>query len=445
MISHLKRLILGNLVSPYGLAVVSYSIFLFAWIFPPGLYTQYVEEQNLMFLDPLTFVFYTACVASFMLGVRAFSFCAPALKPNKPGRKLYRSSLLYLLVPLFLGSVLACVRLIKLRAQVDFIGLISSQQGNTLKQVLHSGTLEDAQWSLTLMVLTGVLWWASFRARQVQLVGVTRWVFACCFLVALVIDIVACIAALDRTNLMPLVAGLAVISLFGRTQVKGFRLSKVLAIGLAFAVGVVALFLALSFVRGASAGNRLVSSFLGYTIVSYNRLTALLTGVMHYEYGGKGQYLFAYLSESRRLNSLTGLSRAFGWPDASELWLSEFASTVVAGLNSRYIWSGTFGYIYADLGWLSLLYLFANGLMAGYLWAKFKLGGTIGLVLYPWVAFCILFWLGWNPLFGGYFVTFSVTAVALVVYDYFFLRSAPEQVSAPLPQIRADRHSYQTY
>src|SRR6202020_1703154 len=99
----------------------------------------------------------------------------------------------------------------------------------------------------------------------------------------------------------------------------------------------------------------------GYTVASYNRLAALLTGVMSYQYGGREGYLFPYLLDAKKINSVTGLSPVFMWPSSSELWLSESTSTLLAGLNGRYIWSGTFGYLYSDLGWFTMAYLFAVG------------------------------------------------------------------------------------
>jgi hypothetical protein len=47
---------------------------------------------------------------------------------------------------------------------------------------------------------------------------------------------------------------------------------------------------------------------------------------------------------------------------------------------------------------------------------------TFAIVLYPWCAFCILFWAGYNVMFDGRITELVKMAVALTVYDKFMLR-----------------------
>ena len=104
MIRYLKRIVVQNIVSPSGLAIISYWIFLFAWLFPSGLYTEYIHEPDLMFLDPLVLAFYTSCVAAFLLGVRASRFVVNGGR-NSAITIAVRNPLLYLSIPLFLSLV----------------------------------------------------------------------------------------------------------------------------------------------------------------------------------------------------------------------------------------------------------------------------------------------------------------------------------------------------
>src|SRR5436305_8555481 len=105
MIAFLKRVTIGNIVSPYGLAMMSYLLFLFAWLFPPGLYTWYIGEPDLMFLDPKTFVYFSSCVAAFLMGVRFTGLwdvkrrdpSIPAISNEFP--------LLYLILPIAVTTV----------------------------------------------------------------------------------------------------------------------------------------------------------------------------------------------------------------------------------------------------------------------------------------------------------------------------------------------------
>lgn len=68
-----QKRVLNNIVSPYGLALFSYAVFLFACLIPPAIYTYYMREPDLMFIDPATILFYTLCVAAFLGGSGSLS------------------------------------------------------------------------------------------------------------------------------------------------------------------------------------------------------------------------------------------------------------------------------------------------------------------------------------------------------------------------------------
>jgi hypothetical protein len=55
---------------------------------------------------------------------------------------------------------------------------------------------------------------------------------------------------------------------------------------------------------------------------------------------------------------------------------------------------------------------------------------TFAIVLYPWCAFCILFWAGYNVMFDGRITELVKMAVALTVYDRFMLRQVHQQEDA---------------
>src|SRR5258708_32835749 len=73
-----RDLVIRNIVSPYGLAMISYAFFLFACLIPPSIYSYYMMEPDLMFLDPATILFYTLCVASFVAGVCLVTWLFPS-------------------------------------------------------------------------------------------------------------------------------------------------------------------------------------------------------------------------------------------------------------------------------------------------------------------------------------------------------------------------------
>jgi hypothetical protein len=437
MIRYLKRTMIQNIVSPSGLAIVSYCIFLFAWLFPSGLYSEYIHEPDLMFLDPLSFGFYTACVLAFLFGLRASRFVAPTQSEHAVTISV-RNPLLYLAIPVFLTLVGCSIYLKMLGGKLDFVALLISQQGESIKAAGQFGQLGVGRWSTFLFMLTSALWWSAFRAQQLCLKGVAKHLFRLLFFLGVAVDTVTCVATVDRTNLMPLIAGLSVIYLFGKTFFKNIRLLRLLVTSLCAAAGTVAIFLSISFLRGTIAIKGLMMLLLGYTVVSYNRMSALLLGVMHDSYQGRGVYLFPILRQNETIDNVFRLSDRFGWPSAWSLWSSAFSSVASAGLNPGFNFYSVFGALYSDLGWLATAYLFVIGILVGYLWQKFRQGKTFALVLYPWCAFCILFWIGSNLMFDGRLADLLKMAVALTVYDKLTLRHMHQSKDAEA-RVEGDR------
>src|SRR5271170_1448904 len=60
-----KPLLVTNIGSPYMLALLSYAVFLFAWMFPGPVYTTFVHEPDLLWFDPIAFAYFSACVTVF--------------------------------------------------------------------------------------------------------------------------------------------------------------------------------------------------------------------------------------------------------------------------------------------------------------------------------------------------------------------------------------------
>ncbi|HXP07680.1 MAG TPA: hypothetical protein VN828_04255, partial [Acidobacteriaceae bacterium] len=146
MIAFFKRQAIRSIASPYGLAIFSYGLFLFAWLFPPGLYTEYVREPDLMFLNPITLVFFSLCVAAFSLGVR-FSrfFRTPAAKTGVTHVSA-RYPGLYLAGPLFLAACFCSMYLILLGGKLNFVALLASQHGDAIKTANEMGKESQGRW-----------------------------------------------------------------------------------------------------------------------------------------------------------------------------------------------------------------------------------------------------------------------------------------------------------
>jgi hypothetical protein len=417
MIAYLKSGTIRNIVSPYGLAAVSYLIFLLAWLFPPRLYTEYIGEPNLMFLDPLTFLFYTSCVIAFVLGVRFTGVWRASAQPE-PYAEAPDSPLAYLALPIALLTIPCAILMILAGTRLNAVVLLASQQGQAIKAATEAA-MPAPEWAKYQTFLMAVLWWGLSRASQLKLAGFSKLCFHAVFALGASVNLLACVAEVDRADLMPITAGLLVVYLHLASTARNVSLTRLLLTGVASILALISTFLALSFLRGANLLRLFVVSLMGYTIVSYNRLAAILHGTMHYAYEGRGIYLASVLSHVGWMEPLT---RIFGWPSANVVWRSEFTSTYMAGLSPLFIWSGAFGYLYSDIGWWTLLYLFAVGIVSGVTWSQFTAGKTLGLVLYPWVAFCILFWVGYNMLFDTRVFRLLGIGIVLSLYDQLLFR-----------------------
>jgi hypothetical protein len=420
MTGSLRPFTIRNLVSPTGLALISYVIFLFAWVFPPSLYASYIREPDRIFLDPISLAFVTACVLAFMVGSRLCNlFGVPfgeAPKVIPPG-----SPLTYLLTPLIISSAFCLIYLFKVGSHLDFVGLLASSQGNSIKLANQTGQLQEGFWGRSPSVLCATIWWAQYRAGQLQLKGFRHFAFTSIFLLALLVDIATCTATVNRTNLMPLITGMTLIYTYRKTlgqNVNGFR---ILMQGAFAAAAFFSLFLLLSFFRGSINGDVMVTQLLGYGITSYNRLAVMLTGHLQFVTGGKGVYLFPVLIESHSLNVIFHISDRFGWPSPDTLWRLEFGPIAAAGLNEGFNWVSLFGYIHSDIGWFTPIYFSGLGVLCGRLWLSFRKGKSFGVVLYPWVAFSILFWCGYNVAFSSRVIAVIEIAVALAVWDWISL------------------------
>lgn len=106
-----------------------------------------------------------------------------------------------------------------------------------------------------------------------------------------------------------------------------------------------------------------------------------------------------------------------GFPDGVDGFGAAFLEVARAGLDSHLVWVGAFGYIFLDLGWFSPLFVLGYGLLAGVIWNWLKRGRVLGIVLYPCVAFSILFWIGANILLDSQRADLAVAAIILGIYE----------------------------
>jgi hypothetical protein len=272
--SPLSGRLLNNIASPYGLAMISYSFFLFACLIPPSIYSHYMMESDLMFLDPATILFYTLCVASFLAGAWLVnwlfpsSFVARTLKTRIPPT-------LFLLVPLTLGvaaTVITDLYLIEHYPLIVFSLL--AQQGADVKETIAFEV--NGHLAFIPLMLIGITWWAFWRYSDLGLQGWRRRLAKLFLVLAVLSVIVSTTLALNRSTLMLAVCGLAILYVVRAAVKKRMSFNFIFRSGIAMVVCVGLLFFAFSFLRGTDSWDDQVNTLIGYTAASYNRLAAVV-------------------------------------------------------------------------------------------------------------------------------------------------------------------------
>jgi hypothetical protein len=408
----IKKTILRHVASPYGLAAISYAFFLLAWGFPPKVYNRIMSEPDYMFLDLATFSFYGLCFLSFVLGVAYIDILLPRkeLALNKIKTKI--SPFKFLSLPVFIALVICIVScVLLLREYPLLVAAITSRMGSAVKE---SGIGLHSPLGLANTWLIGILWWAIWRRNEVIPKGKAASVFNFIFMAGLALCIFMPAIKVSRGELMPTFFGTGVIAILAGQAKGNLRNRHIVISGIILFSILAGIFILFSFIRGS---DDLWSTLIGYTIASYNRLSALVQNKFRYPYAGHFVYLCGFLHGNNMLNAVIPLRHLFGWPDFMTLFQSEFKAVASSGLNGNLIWSGTFGYIYSELRWFSVIHVFLLGLLYGYIWNLLKRGNTFGIILYPWFAFCTLFWFGTNYLFDNKCLVLFLAALLLYLYE----------------------------
>lgn len=421
--------VLNNIASPYGLALASYAFFLFACSIPPSIYTRFIHEPDLMFLDPVTILFYTLCVAAFLAGVWSFGKMFPPVPVVEHKYEVSFNPAVFLLIPLLLCvvlSVLSSILLVKNNPLV--IPLLLAQQAGELRGTEGGGLQLEGTLNITALFLTGIVWWVAWRHKQFGLRGRGRRMVSWALVVAVLAVFVSSSLNISRHPLVVLVSGLVFFYLLRRIfsgQLSWRIIGKTVTV---FVLGGACFFVLINWLRGGLGGGSQIDGFVGYTIASYNRLAALLQGRIHYEYAGRGIYFSNFLSFNHVLNRVIPYAKMINVPDYFDWWASEFSSVGRAGLDGSMIFCGTFGDIFLELGWFTPLYVFGYGMLYGLVWRWMRAGRLAGIILYPYFAYCILFWFSTNGLFDQDVVALILDVAVLGAYEYLFLSPSKELV-----------------
>jgi hypothetical protein len=431
MTSRKESRILNNIVSPYGLAMFSYAFFLLACLIPPSIYSRTMMEPDLMFLDPATILFYTLCVLSFVAGVWLFERIVSPPTTVEPEILTAFSPTKFLLIPLSLAIALCVLSSILLvRNNPLVIPILLAKQGQELQLDDGSGIQLEGTLNIAVLFLTGIAWWVAWRSPQLDLKKGGKRLVKLSLAVAVLAEFVSSSLNLIRHPFTVVVTGLMVIYILMKSLSGEMTWKLIARTGFLCLAGGTLFFLLVEMLRGGSADD-LAGVFIGYTLAPYNRLAALLHGQLHLEYARRGLYFSNFLSFNHTFNRFIPFARTMNFPEYFNWWRSVFASVERAGLNARLIFFGTFGEIFAEIGWFAPVYVFGYGLMYGQIWRWMKRGNLAGILLYPYLAYCILFWFSTNNVFDQDAVALVLDVMLLGTYEFFFAKQATILVAVP--------------
>jgi len=294
-----RPLLLNQIVSPYGIAIISTVFFLVVWLFPPNLYIDLIHEPDLVFLDAETLLFFLLCVAGFIVGLLLLDFAFPSLPLLQSITPVSKLKGFPLLVPLLLTTLLTALATVQVfKATPNLLVLLLSQEGDTLKEQGGEG-LGFLGWGANVQI--PVIWWTFWRLSTAKLPPfrslrerrIISWSF---FIAAILVQAAFCIVRVSRGEFMPVLAGIAILHVFERIRCGKLAITALYRYLVYSVVGVVGLFSLFGLLRGTTDILGGSQQLAGYTLASYNRLTAVLRGTMLYPYGGHGIYLFNFLN-----------------------------------------------------------------------------------------------------------------------------------------------------
>ena len=422
-----RDLVIRNNASPYGMTAAALLLFLVAFVFPPALYSSHIQEPDFMFLDPASLVFFLLCTLGFLLGLMLVDFISPVHGFRYEKKETRVSPMWFILLPLIASTTLAVLSIILLLRNNDYLlQLVLAAEGEQIKSV--GGIELEGTIVQSTPALMGVIWWAIWRKDQLHIRGWRRFAVHSSIILATLAMLTSSTLSLARGDVMPMFTGIVILFLLRKLIAGKLKPLSALKFAAFFAGSIGALFVSFSMLRGSTGPDVLIGDILGYTIAAYNRLAAVLDGRLRYPFSGRGLYISGFVAFNNTFNKIFHVNQLFSWPDFDTVWRSEFEAVSSAGLNGRLIWSGAFGYAFSDLRWAAPLLIFIYGLVTGWAWRLLKLGKTAGIVLYPWCAFCVLFWFGTNYLLDPRAVVLLLVAAALGLYEMLFVRAPVEIV-----------------
>ncbi len=425
------------ILSPSFLSTVLTICAIISVFFPPDIYSDIIGEKNYMFANSKVLLFVAVGYLAYLIGT-----FIPFLSKNKisirlrakylhPRPKDSESCVIIIILVLVIALLSIYIIYILLAVSIDyFLGKIFASEGSALRIQLFDITSEmKLGWVLNFSAAL-MLWPYFLRSRnKFWIKNLTGKIFELLFLSSTILFVMACMLTLTRGALFQFILMIVVVSIFSRIQKRELNYIGVLKIGLFSLFGLVLVFWGIGYLRSSTIGHEsgydeFIKLIVGYFPASYNRLAAVMEGVLEYPASGIGFYSFRWLFEfpflSRALdfNELGKHLVSSNFPESNfDLFLNHFLSVENAGMNASFTWKTLFGAVYIDFGWIAPFWLLFYGMVSGIIFKSFLRGQVFGITVYPIFVVGIAHW--WS----GYVFTREIDiqiAAALFIFciDY---------------------------
>lgn len=398
-------------ISPLFAGIISYSIFFIAFIFPPDYYQKLIQEEDVVFLDPASFLLVTISVIFFFIGLYSSNLKRKKIYTTEQARFVI-PIFLYLQIPILFSIVFSLLSINMLLTKNPLIiYYLSIGDGHGVKSNIDtSNTMGLAsQFSICIVL------WASGNYLKLKnnLKTKSKFLISLSIIILSIICITNSVLKMARFEMIPLLLGFTVIFLnYKYNYLNDRQVVKYLIFAFLIVIFIFGLF---SFLRGSDSFDDIIQMIVGYTLTSYNHMAAILDGRLKYLDPGYGYYLLIFLSYIPLMGDHFTF-HVLGWPHPEYIRLQEFLDTYSAALNGHYIWLTIFGYVWVSVNIFTPLVMFFYGIIVQKAWNSFKLNSTFGIIFYPWLFFCIIFWLGSNILVQPH--TISVLSAYLFIRFY---------------------------
>jgi hypothetical protein len=365
------------IISPYGATLFPLLLLLISFLFPPSLYESYMEEPNYTFLNVKMFIFVLLCIFFYYIGVFISSY-RPLFRFNFiKGKNKWEVSYYYfflkttalLIIIAELLFIFFVYQYFNKILQDNLLKIILSAKAQLLKGYLIKGIDLPFGMAGLQYLLIGVEFWLIYRFESFKnhLFKSKLDRFSIYISLSVFLFIVINILTLNRTALMSFLAGLFLLRFYFNNKIYNELLKLFIAI--------VVLFILISILR-FGGDIEVFSNFLGYTIVNFNRLAAVLEEKLNYISAGVPNIF--YLFPIPRI-PLIGIN-FYDFESLAEVTLS---AAEASGLNPNYNMSTLFSGIYQSIGIFTPIYFTILGFIGRRLYISFKDGRTFGIILYP--------------------------------------------------------------